>query len=900
MTTVRQNQIIAERDALEADYLSRLAQYKASISHYLELTPAELGALQGEVVAYTNQRNAAFNAIDASNPVSQSQLAAENAAYFTALAQWQRANSRINPDSAYLVWYAKAETAWKESYPRPLYRAQLAWEAEAQSQKDAWDATHPHPHDVFGSAQFATYNTLLAAWVDRESAILQAKVAPLKSEFDAISENTAASSAPAAQPPSNSAYSANYSGAQNSGAQGYGQSGGSLLPQGSIPVYGNASAGSGSQQVGGGQQIVGYMVPIAGTGVPVRGTTTTVVYDPGQPYIPPTQGVAGRATQITQDYNLGWNSGAASLAEITGPGYVEFSAPRGAVGVFVGLNLPQGRNSQGYADMPFAWKVSHGIAAVYEHGGYKYQYGPIGDNTLLRIQRNNDGSVHYLVNGNIEYSSAGRSYDYLIVDASLYSGGDWPTEFSIGVLEGASVSMEGAQGRGTGRVEAPYARSATAMRPFAGAGGRSATTYGQGANIALEPIASVGLGNYLQFSNSAINNLPPLTLRSVFAPYSSASLLPVTSIGADRIYGESMSSMAPFATQGGGGFVVPSIAIGDVAMAYMLGAGIGLTGGVGDSSDSLPALDGLASGSAYPGYAYSASNLAFLKSAGGRAATTFGNGANIVIEPLSKNPAVQWAYGGRSYGHSQTMLLPLSLESTSYEGGRNGFASSFVMVFDPWFASVVSARSGQSHVGIATSFDALVVRDADMRSTLFVSGFADAGGILAALMESRVQIGFDVPVYDDADGQAWVINEAGQTTKYEGYGFNSYGLFDGRYFGAKADGLYLLDGDTDSGASIRASINFGKKDFGSSAFKSVQACYLGVSADGEIYLKVTANDEEYIYRARNTSEVLETQRVDIGRGIRANYITFELFNGDGCDFELSRVEVLAAELSRRI
>ena len=42
------------------------------------------------------------------------------------------------------------------------------------------------------------------------------------------------------------------------------------------------------------------------------------------------------------------------------------------------------------------------------------------------------------------------------------------------------------------------------------------------------------------------------------------------------------------------------------------------------------------------------------------------------------------------------------------------------------------------------------------------------------------------------------------------------------------------------------------------------------------------------------------QRIDTGKGLRANWLEFELYNADGEDFELASVEFAAVPLSRRI
>jgi len=148
--------------------------------------------------------------------------------------------------------------------------------------------------------------------------------------------------------------------------------------------------------------------------------------------------------------------------------------------------------------------------------------------------------------------------------------------------------------------------------------------------------------------------------------------------------------------------------------------------------------------------------------------------------------------------------------------------------------------------------------------------------------------------------QVWVMNqETGATSRYDNFEFNSFAFFNGRYYGARADGVYLLEGDTDAGKRIMASISLGKFDFGTSAQKRVPNAFVGVASNGRMLLKVIVEQEEYVYVARDYGENLQTQRIDIGKGLKANFFEFELYNEDGEDFDLDSVEFVAVPLGRR-
>lgn len=196
---------------------------------------------------------------------------------------------------------------------------------------------------------------------------------------------------------------------------------------------------------------------------------------------------------------------------------------------------------------------------------------------------------------------------------------------------------------------------------------------------------------------------------------------------------------------------------------------------------------------------------------------------------------------------------------------------------------------------------ASVALDASVTEAVNVAAAAAATATLYAAMETVLRGAAFAPLNDEG-GETWVVNaESGASSFYEGFNFNSFGTVAGQPYGARTDGLYLLSGDTDAGASIRASVSFGRTDFRTRQLKRMEYAYVGLASSGTMYLKIKVRDgEEYTYAARRSDDYMSVQRVDVGRGIRAAFLAFELYNSDGCDFELNSVEFQAAELSRRI
>jgi len=327
------------------------------------------------------------------------------------------------------------------------------------------------------------------------------------------------------------------------------------------------------------------------------------------------------------------------------------------------------------------------------------------------------------------------------------------------------------------------------------------------------------------------------------------SMLPCLSNCSDYVYGQAAVSMLPCQSFASGGLMVPDFGIVAVGMATCMSAA---------QETNLIA----------------------------------GDGVTAVMLPCEA-----LAYADVEFVLSE--CLPCT--NVAYERTRVDMDhDALVSILDLWYqpAEKIAIVSSDMSIAIVLSWDVFIesLLDSAVTITTGLSTIGDA----ALLIDTIIQLGFGVPVLS-GDNQVWVVNEAGQTTRYEGYPFNSFCQIGSQYYGAREDGIYLLEGDTDAGSPIRASINLGKVDFGTTLMKHVPNCYIGAASDDRMYLKVISNGKEYIYSARSSSDQMQTQRFDIGRGLRSNFMIFELLNKDGCDFELGSIEFIAIpSTSRRI
>lgn len=158
-----------------------------------------------------------------------------------------------------------------------------------------------------------------------------------------------------------------------------------------------------------------------------------------------------------------------------------------------------------------------------------------------------------------------------------------------------------------------------------------------------------------------------------------------------------------------------------------------------------------------------------------------------------------------------------------------------------------------------------------------------------------------VSVYVDPSGglTAWAVNTTtGAVSEYTNYYFNSYAAMGKKYLGASEEGLFELDGDTDAGDAVIARIKSGNMQFAEGRHASIKGVYIAVRGAGNWVLKIVANDDKtYIYSVSASS--MKTTRINIGKGLRARYFSYELISA-GQDFDLDSIEFLPIVNSRRV
>jgi len=177
----------------------------------------------------------------------------------------------------------------------------------------------------------------------------------------------------------------------------------------------------------------------------------------------------------------------------------------------------------------------------------------------------------------------------------------------------------------------------------------------------------------------------------------------------------------------------------------------------------------------------------------------------------------------------------------------------------------------------------------------------DMGGQVKPLTAEAVDVVAPVSgnsVVFESDGYRRVVS-CGYCVNLENSACSTYTDWDftsvsGNY-GTKADGIYILN----CPGLVDYVIGFGKQSFGTEALKHLPAVYLGVNSDEPMQLRVQApNDVDYTYDARSASTDTEMQRIDPGKGLRANWFDLSLLGTT--DFLLTSVSFAPTASTRRI
>lgn len=702
---------------------------------------------------------------------------------------------------------------------------------------------------------------------------------------------------------------------------------------GYVDLTGVSTSGNGQQNTtyfGVGGRIVGWTTRYTCE------TYTSTYYREERAYIAPTPAKAPVPGQYIVDANLGWNARARSIETVAGPASATFRFKPGAVGIVAGLS--ETFFESGYADIRYAVYASHGNATAYLNGTPVAPLGEFGADTIFSVQRKRK-DVIWFVDG-VEKLRIAPLDDALFfnLSAAIYAGGDYVTEptlslvaeaegetvlpalvgggmsvkkaWSIGEIRspvsvqahGSGIGLPPLQARGGEGVRAEVAASLPAIKVVARPANSAFShipaiaavgydrPYGEGRGVlsglrvsamsvargegaselpslvgfssegasgrgvtSFPPLRGDGGGEQIYVGPTsyaiAITEMPSLRAKQVSGAKGRLPLLAVT--GSDRTYGAAALTLPRVSSAAEGGMTTPSFSSSTGLILTLTGGGTGLTGTIGQVDGAISPLRGLASEGPY-----------------GESAVT--------LPTLS-------AFGFEE--GEVTSFFPVATSDVRFTVLRSVVAVGFNVRSEPEVFFSVSAIASAEHLKFITESDV---------------DFAVTSALTAAFSAHSTSGAWFRSITDEVV-ETWVINaDTGAVSRYEGYEFNSFAKIGQGYYGMKEDGLYLLDkGDGVVESDVFAAVSLGKQTFGTSARKRISNVYVSGRSETRMQLRVLAGDEEYVYAARASAENMQTQRIDTGKGLVANYLEFDLIN-EGGEFEVDSIEFAVTPTSRRI
>lgn len=639
-----------------------------------------------------------------------------------------------------------------------------------------------------------------------------------------------------------------------------------------------------------------------------------VYYQPAIPY---------RPESTVYKLNPGWNAGAQSSRVFVNSGFASFKVPV-AVGVFVGFNNVN--VGYEYAEMEHSFYCSTTTGyKIYESGVEKFNGGvfnPLWD--VFKIQRV-FGLVTYYVNNVLIYTSSEPSSAAVLLDASMYLGGDTIDSPRIEEVFSAASAKKLKQIHGVasnydydsavnallplwvdnnnyaGSTNQFYAlRGITTDLPFALAYGSLHPITGYANSGWLAPAYSVSNGRMYSADGQADAN----TLNHAGA---NSSIRQLSGLSSDYGYNSSLNQFLRLRT-----YVKPIEPVMPVEAKYLPKPVLKAFGGgfatLSSASVELQAFGHDASGE----NAFShVSPAATLEAFGGGSADTLTSSAQLDIS----GTIVNW---GRA-----ELLSPVgALDARGVVGGVGSFLATMPMPSLVGFCGgVISVTIGGAKLestgvvgGVGRTELTMPLFELQALATAQNYGSADLISPSAQLVHGGVAwltspaatlsaIGSAVVAYSYEGYNVNLSHTAespDEVTHYTNYPFTHIVRYQNSYFGASPNGLFLLEGTTDDGVAIPYSIKTCVDDFEKNEHKTVASGYLAGKLSSPCEVTLFAGETGQESHTYNTirGPLAQNHREKFGRGVKNRYYALG-FNGSGI-FELDAVELEIKTMTRRI
>lgn len=327
-------------------------------------------------------------------------------------------------------------------------------------------------------------------------------------------------------------------------------------------------------------------------------------------------------------------------------------------------------------------------------------------------------------------------------------------------------------------------------------------------------------------------------------------LRPLDGLAANAPYSQGYGVLPSITGSADIGFPTPEFVYGYGVFSSMAGSAIVDVGQYGDAAGAMRPMSGLAAN--YPtNYGQSEGTLPALVDAGGYLTTPEND-----LPRLSQG-LIAADYYFASYVERATMRDSLSL---------SGEVSANFFIED----AIIDALVLQDGLTVQQAVAAII------RSGLLVTGDSSAA--------QRAAVQYAVNVL------------TGALTTYNGFDFTGYAQAGGDVYGVKTDGVYVIRQGDDNGSPITVDIDFGASAYGSTTAKSLEAAYLGIATDGQVYLRANNDGTERVYRVVQRGPIM---RALFAKGVTGRRWSLHLEVVDATEFELDVMEIMVGISSRR-
>ena len=270
---------------------------------------------------------------------------------------------------------------------------------------------------------------------------------------------------------------------------------------------------------------------------------------------------------------------------------------------------------------------------------------------------------------------------------------------------------------------------------------------------------------------------------------------------------------------------------------------------------------------------------------------TTGDFAHTSTTPSTGNKSIQAVL----YAKGDAVNDP-SVEAYSVDIENAGMSGSFTLTDGCGFERIFYADFSGS-IGLSSESEGSVFIVASTESFLVLVDGLGASVIVVAGMSGTINLSGAAGA-ESLELLQYATNlVSGAVTRYSGFDFDGFCRVGMDTYGFKHDGLYRIDGASDSGLPINALIEFQADDFGSPQGKRAGNIFLGLDTDGNVLVRtIEDSGREMNYRAyQRRSEF----RADMARGRASRFWSLRLEISDSSHAQLDNIEWVVSTNGRR-